>query len=248
MEDVRYKTLGGASIRHRVDEVCTQINATCIHLGHVKNGDDGTTLAPLHDFCIANPSKNVIYLHDKGSFSANWVNTLLRRDLLRGLSSKPCADAVEDDSCDVCSLRFSPAPHAHTPGNMWSARCEYVARLRSPREFRDLIDNGPKRTGCGPGGSWCGLGRYAHEHWVHSHPSLRACDVLDRSYHHSWPRNFPTPDFPIKFSMAPRYTKGHPWHQRSRGGPAFMLEEWNYLYKERPPPSSRLWKAYQGQL
>jgi len=146
------------SIRHRVDEVCTQINAKCIHLGHVKNGDEGTTLAPLHDFCIANPSKNVIYLHDKGSFSVKWVNTLLRRDLLRGLSSKPYADAVDDGSCDVCSLRFSPAPHAHTPGNMWSARCEYVARLRSPREFRDLMDNGPKRTGWGRVGAGVGWG------------------------------------------------------------------------------------------
>ena len=51
-----------------------------------------------------------------------------------------------------------------------------------------------------------------------------------------------------KEGLADTFIKGHPWHQRSRGGPAFMLEEWNYLYKERPPPSSRLWKAYQGQL
>ena len=27
-------------------------------------------------------------------------------------------------------------------------------------------------------GSWLGVGRFAYEHWVHSHPDVRPCDVL----------------------------------------------------------------------
>ena len=38
-------------------------------------------------------------------------------------------------SCNVCSMRMSPIPHPHTPGNMWAARCSYVSNLIDPNLY-----------------------------------------------------------------------------------------------------------------
>ena len=85
--DVRFATIGDRATRGRVEALCGALNFTCVHLGHSSSGDEGNTLEPLHAFCRARPEGAVAYLHDKGSFRDNPQNTLLRRNLLRGLAS-----------------------------------------------------------------------------------------------------------------------------------------------------------------
>ena len=136
IEEVRYATIGpDAAIAAEVAKHCTDVK--CVHLGHDAAGSELNSLEPLHAYCVQNPEASVAYLHDKGSFHESPRNARLRRVLLRGLSSRPCAAAITTHSaCDVCSSRFTITPHQHTSGNMWLARCDYVRRLREPRDFR----------------------------------------------------------------------------------------------------------------
>ena len=105
-----------------------------------------------------------------------------------------------------------------------------------------------------PLGTW----RFAYEHWVHSHPSLRACDVLDHEFQEGY-GNLPPTNFEISFALAPRYNKGHAFFAAAtafRGRPAaFSLEdripemdrEWRALYNATPPSLSRLRTYYGGR-
>lgn len=205
--EIRFATLGAESIATAVAERCAALGATCVHLGHADAGSEGASLMPLHQFCATEPGAAVAYIHDKGSFHDTPQNRILRAVLLRGLASRPCADAIVGGqaACDVCSMRsrqcrnqtfrgrwfvggagfahklvrhrFSPIPHQHTPGNMWLARCDYVARLREPHDFKNRM-----MSHWHGGGAAVGTGRFAFEHWVHSHPTVRPCDVLDHQY------------------------------------------------------------------
>ena len=76
-------------------------------------------------------------------------------------------------SCNVCSMRMSPIPHPHTPGNMWAARCSYVSNLIDPKLFQGEMLNyfaEGKRCRvlqCNYSNVWCvGRGRFAAEHWT----------------------------------------------------------------------------------
>lgn len=84
---------------------------------------------------------------------------------------------------DVCGLRYTQVPHSHLPGNMWWANCSYVGRLYASSKFQSAMKYvaGHKDV-YGPHGSLrshvIGEGRYADEHWIGSHPSLRAIDCM----------------------------------------------------------------------
>ncbi|EED87216.1 predicted protein [Thalassiosira pseudonana CCMP1335] len=92
-------------------------------------GDEGITLHALWNYCRSNNNHEtkVIYLHSKGSFHPTVENDKLRRFITEGALSEECA--ILPDTCDVCSSRMSHLPHSHTSGNMWLARCDYVAKL-----------------------------------------------------------------------------------------------------------------------
>ena len=200
--EIRYVTIGLESIIGAVMDRC--VGVKCVHLGHSKTGDEGDTLTELHAFCAAHPGASVAYMHDKGSFHDQPENMHLRKILLRGLSSRPCADAIGGGGptdCDVCSMRFSLIPHQHTPGNMWLARCGYIAKLHEPRDFQARMDALYPKDQSDP--AHVGTGRYAYEHWVHSHPSLRPCDVLDAPYQYDY-RHLPPVDYNISFVLGPR--------------------------------------------
>lgn len=136
---------------------------------HHEEGDEGLTLRAIWEYCKANPHHDtkVAYLHSKGSFHDTNDNKKLRPFISRGALSKECANMPEQ--CDVCSSRMSPIPHPHTSGNMWLARCDYIAKLvepsqaSNPRPSSDVACHG-----------W---GRFFMEHWVHSHPAVKPCDL-----------------------------------------------------------------------
>jgi len=55
---------------------------------------------------------------------------------------------------------------------MWAAQCSYVRQLVAPNRLADKM--GDKED-------WCrGSGRFASEHWVHSHPASKPCDLYTK--------------------------------------------------------------------
>ena len=99
---------------------------------HQPEGREDLTLHALWEYCRSHPyhSTKVVYLHSKGWFHNTKRNANLRNFITGGALSKECANLP--DQCDVCSIRMSPIPHPHTSGNMWLARCDYVAKLVDP--------------------------------------------------------------------------------------------------------------------
>lgn len=158
------------SIGHRLDALPPGAR---VAEHHAAGGED-LTLRAVWRYCRANPRPDVrvVYLHSKGSYHPTAANTRLRDFVTRAALSPACA--ALPDACDVCSARMSPLPHPHSSGNMWLARCDYVARLFDPAAALGgaglpaaALEDGPCE----------GRGRYLGEHWVHSHPSVRPCDV-----------------------------------------------------------------------
>ena len=84
---------------------------------HFENGNEEESLHLLWMYCRKNPTQRVVYLHSKGSFHPSDDNDKLRSFATKAALSKQCDEATKTiDSCDVCSGRFSPLPHAHTSG------------------------------------------------------------------------------------------------------------------------------------
>ena len=168
-------------------------------LGRHAEGGEETTLKSLWLHCKQHPLENVVYLHSKGSLHANQENEFLRSFLTRGALSDECYSMPS--SCNVCSSRMSPIPHPHTSGNMWLARCEYVGKLMDPDLFSDrMLEYAPGAGDCQ------GVGRYAAEHWVHSHPSNAPCDLYgDPQFTWGYEPLPPIGDFEMELQPAPRY-------------------------------------------
>jgi hypothetical protein len=73
-----------------------------------------------------------------------------------------------------------PFPHPHVPGNMWLAHCSYVNYLLEPIAFHNnmykvqamlVLKSNAEHYCC------IGNGRYAAEHWIHSHPNVKPSDL-----------------------------------------------------------------------
>lgn len=169
-------------------------------------GSEGLTLQLLWEHCTRAPSDKVLYIHSKGSYHIWPENELFRKALMQGVLHPCCLEAIQgrelkngvgvdgqtrsfedmgSGAHDVCGLRYSPLPHVHFPGNMWWARCDYVRRLIPPVQFQAEMENVARSAyRADPSAwnesmhAWRGIQRYALEHWVGSHPSLRAVDTL----------------------------------------------------------------------
>ena len=145
---------------------------------HYIKGNKGLTLHALWNFCKQPANNNhdtkVVYIHSKGSFHDNPDNTALRTFLTIGALSEDC-DSLPSQ-CNVCSSRMSPMPHPHTSGNMWLARCDYIATLMDPI----ISENDERLLPFIQNGNACrGFGRFFFEHWVHSHPYVKPCDLYN---------------------------------------------------------------------
>jgi len=190
-------------------------NLECIFLEHYDHGAEEHTLHRVHDYCQApehyhgnngddaiqssrllqlngnntrQDARRVMYIHNKGSFHFNSMNERWRRLMTYAVTSEGCLHPP-DNTCNLCGLYFAAHRGLFIPGNMWTARCDYVARLLPPMEYRkvstevmkdalllhlqhkfdmDLFnfieDN-------------YGVDRYADELWSGSHPSIKPCDM-----------------------------------------------------------------------
>jgi len=172
---------------------------SCQLLGYHPKGYEEVTLTELHRYCQAHQSSIVTYLHNKGSLHGHGQQKVLRRLATRSTLSQECMGMRRRKGCNVCGLQFQRSPHLHFSSNMWTAHCDYIAQLFSPREYAEkrmemcLLyearrDPNNDTYFCEPGTSLDdnmtesvaqtnGLGRHAMEFWVGSHPSLNPCHV-----------------------------------------------------------------------
>lgn len=223
-------------------------NATLIQ--HDEKGSEIETLRLLRHHCLDNKHAGdvVVYIHNKGSYHPSEENTLLRRWLTTAALSRDCSNMPP--YCNVCSFRMSPLPHPHTPGNMWSAKCNYIKNLLDPVDFqlkmKQFFDTGGMQEN-----PWeIGTDRFAAEHWVHSHPKVDACDLSSSSFLVGY-GGLPSVEHEMKLVRAPRYDRNtytfgnyneakskrffHAYHR---------LEEYKFLYNETPPETWFGWSFY----
>lgn len=229
---------------------------------HVQHNDEGwevETLKLLWDHCVdpKHERDTVVYIHNKGSFHPSNKNDLLRRLLTRAALSEDCANMPP--SCNVCSFRMSPLPHPHTPGNMWSAKCNYVKKLINPVDFEQKMTQfyharKLKEEGLRP--FEIGTDRYAAEHWVHSHPTISACDLSTSDFVWGY-SGLPQMEHEMKLMQAPRYdrdaflvnTRSSYWNPiKNRKKRWFhvdhRLDEYKFLYNETPLQTWFGWTFY----
>lgn len=228
-----------------IGEVTPIPNATL--LGHYKEATEMVTLKSLWEYCQRHPLDKVVYLHSKGSFSDTPGNERLRRFLTFGALSKECSNLP--NTCNVCSSRFSPLPHPHTSGNMWLARCDYVQHLIDPSVFENKME--AFRTTEDTGEQSCdGRLRYAAEHWIHSHPDVKPCDLYTNPKFTWGYNNLPyTKGFHIQLAVAPRFDLRTYVHWPECAGRGMDLDqrvaEYRGLYQKRPGKDWFGWKFYQ---
>jgi len=154
-----------------------------VMIDHVESGSELVSLHKVWEHCQLVSDDQafdslVVYLHDKGSLHPNRRNDLMRQRITKGALSEACANLP--DTCNVCSMRFSPLPFPHVSGNMWLARCSYVKKLIAPSTFSKKMDSFR-----GKGNGW-GKQRFALEAYIHYHNDARPCDVLPDNINYTW--------------------------------------------------------------
>jgi hypothetical protein len=190
-------------------------------------------------------------------------NDHLIRHLTMAATSNMCISptTLNGTSCNVCGLVFHTMWTFFFPGNMFATSCEYVNRLLPPDQFEDRMQEFvgllllrrlrtqvttnllPERM------DYFGLGRYAIDHWIGSHPSLLPCDLSNpqqdlafwrQSYHYSSAFNLSTDFIPrgIPFDLWPanEVSVVHNASVVRREAAYFAghLLRWYNLYQEAP--------------
>ena len=167
------KTTDGYPSQH--ETLMPQLNLTLLQ--HFEKGDEGLTLHSLWSHCQHHPDDTVMYIHDKGSFHPRRTNDMLRHFLTVAATSEACYQSIATTStnngkhqsnatCNLCGYRFSPLPNPHFPGNMWTARCDYIQHLTDPLLFEAQMDQAvkPTRLRHSPLLRLTGLSSYVEQH------------------------------------------------------------------------------------
>lgn len=106
----------------------------CQLLQYYPSGGEELTLRDLHEYCRQHRSHQVIYIHNKGSFSPHPQNEIKRKRVIHALSRPR---TLHDKTCNVLTLTWEPLPHFHAQSNMWLAKCSYIAKLLPPKEYKE---------------------------------------------------------------------------------------------------------------
>ena len=175
--------------------LCVKMNKLQCHMsGHMKEGGEIDTLVKMYQHCGKVPDPRIAratYLHNKGSFHPSQSNNNWRRAMTDAALSKQCSQPP-NSTCDVCGLQFAAPPGMFTnlfPGNMFTARCDYVNQLLHPKEYSkrqgDVVRKSFRLREQGrfhfkekDHNPWVtGLRRYTPEHYIGSHPNIIPCDL-----------------------------------------------------------------------
>jgi hypothetical protein len=146
---------------------------------------------------------------------------------------------------------------------MWLARCSYINQLVDPLQLDGKLKPIYKKTKVvnAKARLWClGIGRFAQEHWILSHPLNNPCD-LDPDPTFVWGSYGLTEEgsFSSNLTAAPRFDL-RSYDLEAMGGPAkctgplnpgriarlreMRLDEYSRLYGSLPSPSWWGWELF----
>ena len=259
-------------------ECARHTNIHCVHEAHYRHGYELRTLLKLYQYCTdpgTGPSATVLYMHSKGTFHDTKDQKIWRALMLQSIASLECMQSVHSHQCDACGLLFGTHWAPIFPGNFFASSCEYVQKLVVPdssleEQMESISRNVQNNRSMHsfqfmyPPQPWnMGTGRYAAEHWIGSHPSLRPCDMSPRSNLRDLFSNYYT-NISLQWSMAPRFPYSSdrflsprrlshllaPHRLERRKVEYFMLagrlHQYQVLYHgiSIPPATSWIWKWY----
>ena len=235
----------------------------CFQRQYLPNGDEVNTLQALYEYCQNNTDAIVSYIHDKGSFHNTLHNTQTRRmatkatfDCRKEFVKNPLAAQY-----NVCTGKFLVQPQYLATANMWTAKCSYVRHLLPPihyesamrRMYKETIFHPEKRKtdyAClkplSMKKNHLGLGRYAYERWVWSHPDVEPAVVLPQGEDFDF-NKLPQEWNPRLVRAATLWPRWLDWgislssFARLEG----RLIEWEHLYHKYPRNSSWIWRYYE---
>lgn len=237
----------------------------CHRIDYIQEGDEAETLHALWDYCQSHPDELVTYIHDKGSFHNTEHNEQTRRTATK--SAIDCriemAKHANLSQFNVCTGTMIILPQYLSKANMWSAKCSYVRNLLDPKLYGDALKRmyddtllhptlGPTVYGClqpiHMNDNHLGLGRFAFERWVWSHPDVVPADVIPmgkidfNKYPATW-----TPSLGRSLKGSPRRMHLHAGFGDSNFARLEgRLFEWKYLYNRKPENTSWIWTYYEG--
>lgn len=246
----------------------------CQQRNYLPSGDEVDTLQALYEYCIApgHSKKLVTYLHDKGSFHNSPHNEKMRRMATK--AALDCRNLLvknhkgDDDDYNVCTGHFMILPQYLASANMWTAKCSYVQHLLPPRDYEPAMRNmyqstlqhpvlgetkyaclNPRTSSTAENENHLGVGRYAYERWIWSHPHVQPAEVVPPG---SWNFSRYPQTWKPRLQKGPTTLPKRVGFDRGLGGTSFSrlegrLFEWDYLYPhQRPSNSSWVWDFYRG--
>ena len=264
-----------------------------MHFGkHYPHANEDATLQDIYDFCQVHSHAQVIYLHSKGTFHYPKANETFsqkkfatqdrwRQIMTQAATHEFCLDEQQHargrghQSCDTCSLVMQPLPGIHYPGNMWTAKCRYIRKLKPALGFEydmnQVVGLLARAETQGSLGVFfypqmphlMGRHRYAFEHWLGSHPQLlNPCHITTSPNMSAWLyENLPMGPA----QKAPSFAFNEAWdfhhyhqtvatlqNETQRKCDYFLLAgqilRWIKLYKELPPSDSWVWTWFPDGL
>ena len=266
---VYYVTLGQENVLtpELMGQFCGSLR--CVHVDHFKEGSEAVTLQHSYQFCSspAQERARITYLHNKGSFHNNEVNENWRHILTEAALSEMC---IKESECNLCGLQFFTQWAPFIPGNIFTAKCNYVKKLIPPVNFSDAMQRAiedfvvlrlkkqvlsqllPDRK------DFFGLERYSDEHWIASHPDVTPCDcdpTGQLSIYHMEKATLAN----LSWAMAPRHKGAPAYNKQARTEMvnknkvlrvveyyylAGNLVKWFSLYGKGPAPNSWAYKFF----
>lgn len=162
---------------------------------HYEEAFEEVALNDLQNHCKEHPKhRQVIYVHPKGSFHPRPAQNYWRKEGTMVASSEDCAKKLQEGQCNACGARVSFMP-LHFSGNFWRASCDYVKLLPPVMEIESLFAEAYHTAPTDmnftleiKGQAQLGLGRFAVEQWIASHPSFTPCLNNMKGRHFGPPR------------------------------------------------------------
>lgn len=223
-------TLIGKNETDRIQTICHELSANCIQSQYVPQGGEMLTLQAFWEYCNREKDALGTYIHNKGAFHPSVQNDNFRIMATKAVVSDACQTIpyqvaignkkTEDKdnnatsshrSCNLCGARFTPYPHFHMTGNMFTSTCAYILNLRPPvgfeQDMEDLMQHVTMAKQPSPSspsipkptfqqyrnGYSVGTQRFANEHWVGSHlGTLDPCDVVSMRHYRMGYKNLPS--------------------------------------------------------
>ncbi len=234
----------------------------CEFLSYYPEGGEDITLNDLYQYCRQNPKSQVMYLHNKGSFSPCRNNEMLRHLVTSSLIRvKPLPQ--HPTACNVQAHQWEPLPHFHAQANMWLAKCSYVAQLMPPKDldrrriemFRQILLPGEVQMNKNEAhiDYRClasVFNRSIPDISMQRQGMLRAVGI-GRYGHELWVYSHPNVqpcdrDYSLGLPLLKRpqsriKRSKHAWFRQPG-----RLFECQYLYGQNPPNASFFWKYYEN--